>query len=826
MRTTIQAVKVVQLRLILVAVLLITTALLSAPAWQPEASASEPIPARAPVTVSLTYDDGTDDQLEAADIMAQHGVTGTFYLNSSRFGAPGRLNADEARALQSAGNEIGGHSVTHADLPTLTADEQKRQICNDRSSLLAQGLRVTNFAYPYGDDSPETQQIVAACGYNSARVVGDIVSPGSCSGCPFAEQIPPTNRYSIRTPDSIKPRISLVDMQNYVLQAEQGGGGWVVIVMHRVCDDCDPYAVTPAKLDAFLSWLTPRAADGTVVRTVAEVVGGDVQPSVTGPVPPPRDVTAGLLHNQSMDADTSGDGIPDCWQRGGYGDNSWAWANSSTPHSAPAAMQVSISSFTSGDRRIMTPQDLGACAPEIVPGHTYQMKAWYQSVGTSRLVAYYRDKSNRWVYLSQGPFLAPAATWRETTWTTPELPDAASALSVGLSLRSTGRIVADDFSLTDTDQIAPTVELTSPVDGSRMRGTVTVAADAADASGVDHVDFLLDGVLACSARSAPYRCTVDTTAHPDTVIAITARAVDTAGNTALSLGRNYTISNSVPPDSIAPSVTLAGPDPGSSVSQTVTLSAVASDNDSVSRVLFYVDGAFVAAVRSEPYTVQWDSSAHPDGPATIEAKALDISGNLGFSLQRTVTVDNYRLDSTTPVTTMACDGTVCGADWYAEPVQVSFAATDTGSGVEHVAYTLDGTDPAAGNGSIYSEPFTVSSSATVKYRAMDRAGNLEAVHAFDLAVDSTAPEARVAAPAAGDTVSAVTYLKAAVADSNGVARVYFYLDGKLLGSRIVTPFQWKWDPATVSPGTHTVQVTAVDPARNQTKSEAVTFTVS
>lgn len=120
------------------------------------------------------------------------------------------------------------------------------------------------------------------CGYNSARRVGDIVSPGTCSGCRYAESIPPANPYAVITPDSIKSDTSLLDMENYVLQAEQNGGGWVPLVMHHVCTGCNTLSITPALLDAFLAWLAPRVADGTIVKTIGDVIGGPLQAPVSG----------------------------------------------------------------------------------------------------------------------------------------------------------------------------------------------------------------------------------------------------------------------------------------------------------------------------------------------------------------------------------------------------------------------------------------------------------------------------------------------------------------------------------------------------------------
>ncbi|MFB9360192.1 Ig-like domain-containing protein [Actinoplanes nipponensis] len=808
------------------ATLVLATTLLFVRQWQPSAQAETgSVAARSPVTVSFTYDDGSSDQLDAAEIMSRYGFKGTFYLNSSLLGASGRLSVAQATALQSAGHEIGGHTVTHADLPTLSADEQARQVCNDRTTLLSHGLQVSNFAYPYGDDSPAVQQVVQNCGYNSARIVGGIASSGSCYGCPTAEKLPPVNPYAIATPESIKPGTSLEAMQNLVLQAEENGGGWVVLVMHRVCDRCDPYAVAPSTLDSFSSWLAGRGPGGTVVKTVADVIGGPVRAAVPGPAPQPQQDQGELIRNTSMETDSNGDTIPDCWQRGGYGANTASWSNAAAPHTGSKAMRVSIDAYTDGDRRIITQQDLGACAPKVVPGHTYRVAGWYRSAGSSRPVAYYRDGSSRWQFLGQAPLLTASSTWRQSEWTTPALPADAGALSVGLSLRSSGMLEADDFSVQDTDATPPQVALTSPADGSRARGTVTFTAVASDASGIDHVDFLVNGEQVCRTTTAPHKCAYDTTAHPDSVIAVTARATDTAGNVTLSSGFNFTVSNSVPLDTTAPSVSLIAPAGGSVVNGTVTLSAAASDDDSVIRVLYSIDGEVIGAPTTAPYTLSWNTTTHRDGPARIQAKALDASGNVGESEERTVEVSNYQLDSTPPVTSASCGTAPCDGTWFNTSVTLSLSATDADSGADLIMVTTDGSTPTRTDGTRYVGPLTIPASTTVKYRAWDRAGNAEAVHTLDLKVDKVAPTARVSAPDAGATISRpLTYYKTEVTDDNGIARVLFYVDDVFLGSRTKTPYQWVWDTTNVPAGPHKLQVVARDVAGNETRSAAITIT--
>ena len=315
----------------------------------------------AQTVVSLTFDDGNADQYNARPILSSHGMHGTFFVNSGRIDTTsGFLTLPQLQDLAADGNEIGGHTVQHADLPALDSDEAKREVCNDRANLFDWGFQPTSFAYPYGHANGLVEQTVAGCGDNSARQVGDILSPasGGCPGCPFAETIPPAD------PDSVDTTWTLGDLQTLVTDAESHGGGWVQLIFHHVCNGCaTSHSVTPENLGAFLDWLQPRAARGTTVRTVQEVVGAAVQPPVPGPVPP-----AGQpLQNPSLEADGNGDGTPDCWSAGMFGNNAATWTRTSDAHSGGDAQRVDITAYTSGDRKLVVSQDLGACSPTVAP---------------------------------------------------------------------------------------------------------------------------------------------------------------------------------------------------------------------------------------------------------------------------------------------------------------------------------------------------------------------------------------------------------------------------------------------------------------------------
>ena len=240
--------------------------------------ASTPVhAATAPTVVSIQFDDGSADQYGALAILNAHGMHATFYVNTGVTGDATHLSWAQLGDLYAAGNEIAGHTLTHAHLKHLKAADARHEVCGDRVNLYNHGFQPTSFAYPYGEFDAGVQQIVRDCGYNSGRGVSGVDDRKT-----FAETIPPLDAYATRTPPNPKQGTTLATIESYVTAAEQHGGGWVQLVFHHLCDGCDAYSISPATFSALLDWLQPRAASGTVVQTTAQVIGGPLQPPVPG----------------------------------------------------------------------------------------------------------------------------------------------------------------------------------------------------------------------------------------------------------------------------------------------------------------------------------------------------------------------------------------------------------------------------------------------------------------------------------------------------------------------------------------------------------------
>ena len=217
--------------------------------------------------------------------------------------------------------EIGAHTVSHRDLPTLTSDEATRELCLSRNWLMDRGFDVYDMAYPHDSTSASVKQLVAACGYNSARA-GSALSCDDGDDC--AETVPPLDAYQLRTPDDFNNSTTLAQMKAAVTNAENNGGGWVPLELHDVCNGpndpllpagapCNPpYVITRSLYTQFLDWLKGEVDAGRVqVKTVHEVVGGPLKPKVAVAPVPAR--TGNLLVNPSFEQ-AGTNGLPSsCW---------------------------------------------------------------------------------------------------------------------------------------------------------------------------------------------------------------------------------------------------------------------------------------------------------------------------------------------------------------------------------------------------------------------------------------------------------------------------------------------------------------------------------
>jgi peptidoglycan/xylan/chitin deacetylase (PgdA/CDA1 family) len=248
-------------------------------ALAPGLHVDQPASAATNTVVSITFDDGQASQAGTQSMLASRGMTGTYYINSAQVGTSSYyMTWPQIHSLADAGNEIGGHTLHHTNLTNVSLSTAQHEVCDDRQALLSQGFSpVSSFAYPEAALNATAKQVVQQCGYTTGRDVGNV----DCGGCAYAETIPPLDAFALRTPDGATSSTTLSQLQSSVTGAETHGGGWVIFTFHGICDNSctGGNSVSTATFTAFLDWLQARSANGTVVRTVGQVMGA--------PVPPP-----------------------------------------------------------------------------------------------------------------------------------------------------------------------------------------------------------------------------------------------------------------------------------------------------------------------------------------------------------------------------------------------------------------------------------------------------------------------------------------------------------------------------------------------------------
>jgi len=384
-----------------------------------------------------------------------------------------------------------------------------------------------------------------------------------------------------------------------------------------------------------------------------------------------------------------------------------------------------------------------------------------------------------------------------------------------------GRINVDQ-AIDVSESNPPSVNITSPGSGATVNGAaVSFAASASDDSGIQKVRFWAGSTYLGYDSAAPYSKVWDTTLAPNGKYTLKAEAVDIYDNKT-SQTITVTVINS---DSTPPSVSITDPLDSATVSGTVSFAADASDTQGLQKVQFWSGGTYLGYDSTAPYTRSWDTTAFPNGKHVLRARAVDWANNWTES---TITVTVINPDATPPTVSITdpLDGaTVSGT--------VSFAAdaSDT-QGLQKVQFwtgsTYLGYDSTAPYTRSWNTTTFVNGTHVLRARAVDWANNWTET-TITITVnnaDATPPTVSITDPLDGATVSGTITIAASASDNVGIQKVRFWVDGTYLGYDSTAPYTRSWNSASVSNGSHTVRVQAVDLANNVSSDYTITINVS
>ncbi|MBQ3141436.1 MAG: polysaccharide deacetylase family protein [Clostridia bacterium] len=131
--------------------------------------------------LTLSYDDGVQQDIRLIDIMNKNGIKGTFNFGSECFLPEGtvlpagqihrRLTVKQAYELyHDSGHEVAVHGATHPFLEQLPTASAMREVLGDREGLeKVFGGIVRGMAYPFGTYNDDVVEILRLAGIAYAR---------------------------------------------------------------------------------------------------------------------------------------------------------------------------------------------------------------------------------------------------------------------------------------------------------------------------------------------------------------------------------------------------------------------------------------------------------------------------------------------------------------------------------------------------------------------------------------------------------------------------------------------------------------------------------
>ena len=358
--------------------------------------------------------------------------------------------------------------------------------------------------------------------------------------------------------------------------------------------------------------------------------------------------------------------------------------------------------------------------------------------------------------------------------------------------------------VTVTNQLPPTIALTSPANNAAFTApaTINLAANVtANGHTITKVQFYNGATLLGEDTTAPYAFTWSGVAAGN--YSLTAQAVYDSGSTVASTAANVTVTN-LPPPTIA--LTSPADNAAFTAPATISLAAnVTANGHAITKVQFYNGTTLLGEDTTAPYALTWNSVAA--GTYSLSAQAVYDSGNTVASTAANVTVTNL------PPPTIALTAPANNAAFTA-PATINLAANVTANGhtitkvqfyngatllgeVTTAPYTFTWNSVPAGNYSLTAQAVYDSGSTVASATANVTVTNLPPP---TIALTSPANNAAFTAPATINLAANVT------ANGHAITKVQFYNGTTLLGEDTNAPYAFTWGSVPAGSYSLTAQV--------------------
>ncbi len=182
--------------------------------------------------ITLMFDDGElTTYTEAKPVLDEYGYDASAAIYTDGVDKTGFMTWAQLKELQDSGWEIVSHGKTHKDLTKMSSRKAKREFSNSKKVLEANGLKVNNFAFPYGEYNG---QLIADAAkyYKSTRLYEHNSNPYGA----FPYDVKVRGTLVSTTPDEVG---------NWINEA-LANNRWIVLVFHGITNEGDDtYHTTP-----------------------------------------------------------------------------------------------------------------------------------------------------------------------------------------------------------------------------------------------------------------------------------------------------------------------------------------------------------------------------------------------------------------------------------------------------------------------------------------------------------------------------------------------------------------------------------------------------
>lgn len=394
-----------------------------------------------------------------------------------------------------------------------------------------------------------------------------------------------------------------------------------------------------------------------------------------------------------------------------------------------------------------------------------------------------------------------------------------------------GSVVVRVVSGANPDTLPPVITILNPITGSTVSDTVNVVPQVEDETGIDRVEYYVNGNLVHTANQEPYnfQWNVNTLQNGSTAN-LFARAYDLNQNNSVSNTVTVTVQNT---DTTPPTVLILYPSTGDIFleGQVVSISVQAEDDAGIHRVEFFIDGELIFTDTTSGYQYDWNTTGYGDnGSHTIYVKAYDFANNNNAQLI-TVTVQNSDEIPPTVLILYPSDGSTF---FEGQIVPISVQADDN-IGVKQVDFYIDGVLQFSDSTADYLYNWNTTGYGdngphSIYVKAIDFANNnnsqLISVTVAAVPPDTTAPVITLIHPQSGSTVSDTVKVVPEISDASPIDRVEYFVDGNIDFTATQAPFEYDWDVTGFSNGsTHNIFARAYDIYANGGVSNVLSVTI-